>query len=284
MPYTDTQVQAWTSVALGALADTQLDTVTSTQVALLTNVQLNGLTSTQLKSLADTQLDGLLAAQLASLAATQLNGLTSLQLASLSTVQMLGMTSLQLASLADTQLDGITAEQLSCMNDTQLAGLTASQVAGMTDAQLAGMRGLPSDWYAIVGKINPVSLSPGATNTGFASARGFERFVAILSVGAMTATGTLDAKLVQATDANGTDAKDVGSLAMRQIVAATGSNQQVIFNVDAGDLDLKHGFSFVSLQVTAGTAASIISAVVFGLGPTYAPTRKCVPTVRQIVG
>ncbi|WP_130470640.1 hypothetical protein [Candidatus Magnetaquicoccus inordinatus] len=284
MAYTDTQVQAWTSAQLGALADSQLDTVTSAQVALLTTVQLNGLTSTQLRGLADTQLDGLSAAQFASLAATQLNGLTSLQLSGLTAGQLDGLTSVQLTSLADTQLDGLSSDQLNSLQDSQLDGLSAAQVAGLTTSQLAGVHGMQTEGLAVVGKIDPASLSPGSTNTGYTDAKGFTRFVAALSVGAITATGTLDAKIQQATDANGSGAKDVTGLAMRQILAGNGSNQQVIFKASARNLDLKNGFTFLTLSVTAGTAASVVSAVVVGIEPSYEPTRRNVPTVRQVIG
>lgn len=110
--------------------------------------------------------------------------------------------------------------------------------------------------------IDPVSQGAGTITTGWLSAANHERFLATVQTGVMGASGTLDAKLQQATDGAGTAAKDITGKAIVQIVKATGDNKQALINLRAEELDMANNFTYFRLSVTVGVAASLISAVV----------------------
>lgn len=125
---------------------------------------------------------------------------------------------------------------------------------------------LPSDRAAVVAAINPASLAAaGTASTGWVSLANYRSLLAVVMVGAMTATGTLDAKLQQAKDASGTGAKDITGKAITQLTAAgTDDNKQALINVRAEDLDVNNEFTHVRLTVAAATAASLIAGLLLG--------------------
>lgn len=132
---------------------------------------------------------------------------------------------------------------------------------------------LPSDRAPVMGFIDPQSLTAAATAVStYIDMSKFENCLAVLSIGAMTATGVLNAKLRQATSSAGAGVKDITSKAMTQRTAAGGDgSQQVEINCRATDLDTAGGFNFVALSVTATTAASLISAVIHGFDACHEP-------------
>lgn len=121
-----------------------------------------------------------------------------------------------------------------------------------------------SEQLALLATIDPVSQAAGSITTGWISCSQPERLMAIIQTGVLGASATVDAKLQQATDSGGTGVKDVTSKAITQIVKATGDNKQAIINCRAEELDTNNGFSYVRLSVTVGTAASLVSAQLFG--------------------
>ncbi|PUA17269.1 hypothetical protein [Glaciimonas sp. PCH181] len=124
---------------------------------------------------------------------------------------------------------------------------------------------------AILAAINPSSINAGTVVSAWVPAANFHSISAQIQTGAMTATGTLDAKLRQATDAAGTGAKDVPGKAITQILAASGSNVQASIELRAEDLDVANAFAFVALSLTIGAAASIVGAQLLGANARYAP-------------
>lgn len=128
----------------------------------------------------------------------------------------------------------------------------------------------PSDRAPLVGVINPQSLAPGAVSTGWVSMATLGSILATLYVGAIAATGTLDAKLEQATDAAGTGAKDITGKAITQLTDAD-DNKQVQINCRCEELDVANAFTHVRLTVTAAVAASLVAAGVYGFDARYAP-------------
>lgn len=121
-----------------------------------------------------------------------------------------------------------------------------------------------SEQLAVLGTIDPVSQAAGTVTTGWISAANFERFMALIQTGTLGASATVDAKLQQASDSSGTGAKDVSGKAITQIVKASGDNKQVEINLRGDELDMNNGFSYFRLSLTVGTAASLVSAAVFG--------------------
>lgn len=126
-----------------------------------------------------------------------------------------------------------------------------------------------SEHLSVLATIDPVSAAPSTVTTNWVSASNFFAFLAIVGVGAMTATGTVDAKFQQATDNVGTGAKDVTGRAITQLLAAGGNNRQVLVTMKAADLDVEGQFKFVRLSLTVGTAASLLNAILFGGFPRY---------------
>ena len=138
---------------------------------------------------------------------------------------------------------------------------------------------------AILGAINSAAVAAGTVVSTWVPVRDFHSIAAILSIGTMGASGTIDAKLRQATDSSGTGAKDVTGKAITQIVKASGDNVQALLEVRGDELDGANGFGFVALSVTVGTATSQLAATLIGHNPRFAPASAANPaSVVQIVG
>lgn len=124
---------------------------------------------------------------------------------------------------------------------------------------------LASENLAILATIDAASQGAGTVTTGWVPAAKFAEIMALIDVGVMTATGTVDAKLQQATDNAGTGVKDVAGKAITQLLAAGGNNRQAIINLRPEQLDVNNSFAFVRLSITVATAASLLSALVLGV-------------------
>ena len=142
-----------------------------------------------------------------------------------------------------------------------------------------------TEQVAVLGAIVPSSQAAGTAVTGWLSAANFQKFLAVVQAGAMGAGGTIDAKIQQATDASGTNAKDVPNKAITELAAAGGGDVEVAINLDAQELDTNGGFGFIQLSITTATAASGTAGLVFGFLPRYAPASDFnAASVAQIVG
>ena len=141
-----------------------------------------------------------------------------------------------------------------------------------------------SEGLAVLATIDPVSTTTTVT-TGWVDQSVFFCVLAFIDVGVMTATGTVDAKLQQATDSSGTGVKDITGKAITQLLAAGGNNRQALINMKEADLDTENGFRYVRLSLTAATAASLVSAVLIGGVPRFQPANAYNQAgVAQIVG
>lgn len=118
-----------------------------------------------------------------------------------------------------------------------------------------------SEQLSLLATIDPSSAGVGSVSTGWISAANHERFMALVSTGALGSGGTVDAKLQQATDSSGSGVKDVTGKAITQITA---NNKQALIDLRADELDANGGFSYFRLSVTVGVAASLASAAVVG--------------------
>lgn len=126
-----------------------------------------------------------------------------------------------------------------------------------------------SDEFTLAALIAPVSQGAGAVSTGYVYAGNFNRIMAAIHAGVLGASATVDAKFQQATDSGGTGVKDVTSAAITQMVKATDDGKFSFINLDPQKLDVANNFNYVRLTVTVGTAASLISAEVYGSNPRY---------------
>ncbi|CAJ8907143.1 Uncharacterised protein [Burkholderia pseudomallei] len=142
-----------------------------------------------------------------------------------------------------------------------------------------------TEQVAVLGAIVPSSQAAGTAASGWLSAAQFQKFLAIVQAGAMGSGGTIDAKIQQATDSSGTNAKDIAGKAITQLAAAGGGNVQVEINLDGQELDTNGGFGFIQLSVTTASAASLTSGLVLGFLPRFGPASDFnAASVAQIVG
>ncbi len=144
----------------------------------------------------------------------------------------------------------------------------------------------PSDRAAIVGVIDPDLNTAGTVTTDWIDLTEFHALLAIVMAGALGSSATLDAKFEQATDASGTDAKDVTGKAITQKTQAgtDKSDTQALINLTADDIDFNNGFTHVRLSMTVATASSDSAALVVGLDPRHgAAVASDAATVDEIV-
>jgi len=112
----------------------------------------------------------------------------------------------------------------------------------------------PADSMLCLTEIAPASLT-GATNGAGVDMNGWDGVLFLIYVGAMTATGTLDAKVQTHEDASfGAGVADVTGAALTQILAATGGGK--VYGIDVW----RPGEQFVRIVVTQATAAVLASA------------------------
>lgn len=128
-----------------------------------------------------------------------------------------------------------------------------------------------SEKVAILATLDPASVAPGTVVTAWVPMANVGLLSALIQTGALGASATVDAKLRQAQDSSGTNAKDVTGKAITQIVKASGDNKQAIVEVRGEELDVNNGFGYVALSVTVGTAASQLSASLIGSSARFAP-------------
>ena len=129
----------------------------------------------------------------------------------------------------------------------------------------------PSEQVAVLERLSPVSQAAATVTTGWIKADKFHEFMAVITTGVLGASATVDAKFQQANTSGGGGAKDVTSKAITQLVKASNDNNEVVMNLRTQELDVEGGFAWFRLSLTVGTAASLVSAVVMGLVPRFAP-------------
>ena len=118
----------------------------------------------------------------------------------------------------------------------------------------------------LVAAIAPSNQAAGAQSTGWISVADYFNFMALVNVGALGTSGTVDAKIEQAQDSSGTGAKDVTGKAITQIAAA---NKTAALDINQNDINVTNGFTHIRLTITVGTAACDTAATVIGAYARY---------------
>jgi hypothetical protein len=142
----------------------------------------------------------------------------------------------------------------------------------------------PSKRSPLAAVIDPQSATTAKTS-GYVKVGqgGFAAILATIFAGAFSTNATLDAKLVQAKDDQGTDAKDITGKAITQLTDAdTDDNKQAEINCRAEELDGDNGFNHVALVITPATAAVLIAGSIRGFDAAYEPAAD-VATVDEVV-
>jgi hypothetical protein len=121
------------------------------------------------------------------------------------------------------------------------------------------------DKASFQGVIEPVAGAATYT-TAWIDAKIACNFLAFISAGAVT--GSVNAKIEQATDSSGTGAKDITGLAITALTAAAGS---ALINVVQGDLDITNDFNHIRLSITTANAADVAGGALIALDAQYEP-------------
>ena len=127
----------------------------------------------------------------------------------------------------------------------------------------------PSESVSVLATVDAASVAVSTVLTAYVPIKNHFALMALIDVGVFGASATVDAKLRQALDSSGTGVKDIAGKGITQLLAAGGNNRQAIINVKAADLDTEGGFAFVCVSITVGTAATLLSATLFGFLPHY---------------
>jgi hypothetical protein len=133
------------------------------------------------------------------------------------------------------------------------------------------MNRLPSEKAAVVATIDPDAYTAATYLSDAVDMADFESIMALVKVGTMASTSTVDAKLVQATTSGGTY-KDITGKAITQLTeAGTDSDKQAIINCRAEDLDVANDYRYVKLSVTVAAAASDLDGTILGFNAAVNP-------------
>lgn len=131
---------------------------------------------------------------------------------------------------------------------------------------------LPSERVAVGGVIDPDANTAAALTSDYVNMGLFGSAMGICLCGTMGSSGTLDMKLVQATDSSGTGVKDITGKAITQFTdAGTDSDKQAVINVRAEELDVANGFDHVAIIMTTAVATGDSAAILLGLDPRSGP-------------
>lgn len=130
------------------------------------------------------------------------------------------------------------------------------------------MNEIASEMAAVIGTIDPDVYTASTIVTDYGSMADFDTVMGVVMLGTLGAGGTVNAKLVQATDSSGTGSKDItGKAITTALVKATDDDKQAIINCRAEELDVDNSFTHVALSITFVGADSDMGAILMGLNP-----------------
>jgi len=131
--------------------------------------------------------------------------------------------------------------------------------------------GLITDRLELVAAIH-ADLHAGTYYTPWLSAAQRERWLFVLDVGDITATGTVDLELHQAQDDAGTGAKAILTKTTTQLTAAGGDgNDSCCINLGAAEMDAANNFDHVRARLDVLTASANVCLLVFANALRYLP-------------
>lgn len=124
---------------------------------------------------------------------------------------------------------------------------------------------LASERVAVVATIDPDAYSNSTYTSDWVDVSKFQSLMAVVMLGDLGAECDLTAKLEQATDSNGSGAKDITGKAITTLThSPVDSDKQAIINCRAEDLDADNSFCFVRLSVT-NSVTSDFGAIILGV-------------------
>ena len=146
----------------------------------------------------------------------------------------------------------------------------------------------PTKKIAVMGSINPQSATTVQTSA-WVDASQFENILALVEIGVISAGGTVNATVQQATTNTGTGAKAIypgnntsgTALAIvAQTQAGGGGSSQAPINIKPDDLDVNNGFRYIQLSITPSGAAALIAGQLLGVDARYGPADALAATTQ----
>lgn len=125
-----------------------------------------------------------------------------------------------------------------------------------------------SESLAVVGKIDPTSQAASTVLSGAINTKLYRRIFAVVQVGALGSSATVNAKFTAAPTSGGSYV-DVTGAAITQV--DTAGSKIAILELKAETLAALGLGGFVKLSLTVGTAATLTSAVIYGSCARYEP-------------
>ena len=147
---------------------------------------------------------------------------------------------------------------------------------------MAVLNALPSEAAAVAAVIDPDILTTTAFLSGAVDMSKFDRIMAVVMVGTLGASATVDAKLQSATTSGGSYA-DISNKAITQLTqGGTDSDKQVVINLRSDEMPV--GDRFVKLWMDVNTQSCDGAGIVIGFQPVHAPASdNDASTVDEIV-
>lgn len=138
-----------------------------------------------------------------------------------------------------------------------------------------------SQRVAVVAALDPQTIDDTNAVSDYASMAKFARAAFVVSVGNIDAATTVDAELLEATDAAGTGAQAIEGKAVTQL-GATDDNKQTVIELAAGELS--PGFTHVACRVTVAGDTADVSVLGLGIDARHEPASdNDIASVAQIV-
>jgi len=130
---------------------------------------------------------------------------------------------------------------------------------------------LPSEQVAILATIDPDAYAASSYTSDYVDTENFHQLMAIVFAGTLGTSGTVAAKLMQATSSTGAGAVTVAGKNITTLTqAATQSDMQAVINLKTDELNVAGGFKFVALKITS-VVTSDYGAVILGVNPRTGP-------------
>jgi hypothetical protein len=116
------------------------------------------------------------------------------------------------------------------------------------------------------------SMAIGTHDTGYLLMENYHRWAAVLDVGDMAATATLDFSVRQSIDAAGTTTAAITGKAATQLTQAGGDgNECVVIEGRTEELNIAGGYEYIYARVIVAAAAVEYSLIVYGICSRYEP-------------
>jgi len=130
---------------------------------------------------------------------------------------------------------------------------------------------LMSERLTVLAVIHP-DLHLGTYFTPWINMAGYQRALALLDVGDITATGTVDLELQEAQDSAGTGAIAIATKTITQLTQAGGDGEDVCeINLRGEEMDADNRFCYVRARLDVLVASANAQFYLLGESPTYVP-------------